>query len=1008
MGYKIDDKWLDDGTSLSPKADREVIPQATDGAALGSGSVMWSDLFLASAAAINFNNGDVTLTHGANTLTMAGGDLQMDGDIDFVGAQAITTTAGNLTINPTGDAIISPNSNTTITLSERVGSFSYAGASGSATGYTQRYIQDDGAAMAIGHRLGSLEFQGAEDAGSTLVTGARIAAIADANWSATENGTYLAFSVNDGNDTLAEALRITAPGALVLGASEGVATAHTGNTFRAADHPGGTDTDSAGADLTISAGLGTGDGDAGTIIFSLPEVVGSGTTVQTRAAAMTLDMVASTTVATMTLNVNWIVSGTWNDLGSVTTVDINGGTIDGITSLTVDADLDFTGAQAITTSSGDLTLNPTGNIALGGNDITGASNITANASTELDLIAADVANGIRFYTTDDAGPTATLRLTLTGTVDTAVATWAAITHTGISITSGATIAFADETVDIGTSSVGLNDLHFGSGGIINFDGGNATITHSAGILTFNVFPVTPSAAPDADYEVANKKYVDDSVATVDTWAEVLALGNTSGATDVLINNGQGLVIGHSAQVAFGEITSEMQVMGTTETDASMAIGLWSETDALAPTLKFMKSGHAAIAVGNATTVANNEELGKIQAYGADGTDLDTLVAEIGFFVDDAGVGTGQIAGEIILATAADTGTLTTAITISGTQVVTFANTIVGSINGNAATVTNATLTTALTVNTGTLTLTANVANTSVLTIGAGAVSVSGTNTGDQTNISGNAATVTVDATTTDTTCFVLLGESDSGSLEPQTDATLAYNATTGNLAATTFTGALAGNATTATDTASKTGTGSTYATNTSPTFVTPLLGTPTSGVLTSCTGLPAAAVVAGSLGTGAYVMDSSLQVSTIELGHATENTLSAASGVLSVEGVVVPTISSTNTLTNKRITARVTTEASAAEPTINTDNADAHSITALAEAITSMTTNLSGTPTNFQKLTIRFLDNGTGRAIAWGASFEDTGVALPNTTVANKVLTAVFIYDTASSKFGCVEAYNET
>jgi len=52
--------------------------------------------------------------------------------------------------------------------------------------------------------------------------------------------------------------------------------------------------------------------------------------------------------------------------------------------------------------------------------------------------------------------------------------------------------------------------------------------------------------------------------------------------------------------------------------------------------------------------------------------------------------------------------------------------------GNAATVTNATFTTALTVNTGTVTLTGDVANTSALTIGAGASSISGTNTGDNT------------------------------------------------------------------------------------------------------------------------------------------------------------------------------------------------------------------------------------------------------------------------------------
>lgn len=66
-----------------------------------------------------------------------------------------------------------------------------------------------------------------------------------------------------------------------------------------------------------------------------------------------------------------------------------------------------------------------------------------------------------------------------------------------------------------------------------------------------------------------------------------------------------------------------------------------------------------------------------------------------------------------------------------------ATNLTGTASGlTAGTVTNATFTTALTVNTGTVTLTGNVANTSVLTIGAGAVSVSGSNTGDQTSIVG--------------------------------------------------------------------------------------------------------------------------------------------------------------------------------------------------------------------------------------------------------------------------------
>jgi len=62
--------------------------------------------------------------------------------------------------------------------------------------------------------------------------------------------------------------------------------------------------------------------------------------------------------------------------------------------------------------------------------------------------------------------------------------------------------------------------------------------------------------------------------------------------------------------------------------------------------------------------------------------------------------------------------------------ITVTNPITGSVTGNAGTVTNATLTTGLTVNTGTVTLTGNASNNSVLTLGAGASSVSGTNTGD--------------------------------------------------------------------------------------------------------------------------------------------------------------------------------------------------------------------------------------------------------------------------------------
>lgn len=51
-----------------------------DAAALGVSGTAWSDLFLASGGVINFNAGNVTLTHAAGQLTMAGGNLLFTAD----------------------------------------------------------------------------------------------------------------------------------------------------------------------------------------------------------------------------------------------------------------------------------------------------------------------------------------------------------------------------------------------------------------------------------------------------------------------------------------------------------------------------------------------------------------------------------------------------------------------------------------------------------------------------------------------------------------------------------------------------------------------------------------------------------------------------------------------------------------------------------------------------------------------------------------------------------------
>lgn len=95
--YAVDDVVITDPTSTSEDAIRRIrtvvagtlttafqfastgnvsqytlVPVTDDGAALGTTSLEWSDLFLASGGVVNWNNGDVTLTHAANQLTFGG------------------------------------------------------------------------------------------------------------------------------------------------------------------------------------------------------------------------------------------------------------------------------------------------------------------------------------------------------------------------------------------------------------------------------------------------------------------------------------------------------------------------------------------------------------------------------------------------------------------------------------------------------------------------------------------------------------------------------------------------------------------------------------------------------------------------------------------------------------------------------------------------------------------------------------------------------------------------
>lgn len=151
-------------------------------------------------------------------------------------------------------------------------------------------------------------------------------------------------------------------------------------------------------------------------------------------------------------------------------------------------------------------------------------------------------------------------------------------------------------------------------------------------------------------------------------------------------------------------------------------------------------------------------------------------------------------------------------------------------------------------------------------------------------------------------------------------------------------------------------------------------------------------------GSGAPVRATSPTLVTPVLGAATGTSLSLG-------GAVVPTVSSTSTLTNKRITRRVTATASSSTPTPDISTTDQYNLTALATNATFGSP--TGTPVAGDRLIIRIKDDGTIRTLAWNAIYRAIGVTLPTTTVASKTLYVGFIYNSTDSKWDCIASAQE-
>ena len=113
------------------------------------------------------------------------------------------------TVNTTGDVDIEGNVNVVGTPVDgsqvviRDTTTSSANAGGSL-----RLSSNDGSPMGDSHRLGVIEFTGAEDSSNTQIVGARIEALIDAAWTNVENGCALYFYTTDGNNSQTNVLKI--------------------------------------------------------------------------------------------------------------------------------------------------------------------------------------------------------------------------------------------------------------------------------------------------------------------------------------------------------------------------------------------------------------------------------------------------------------------------------------------------------------------------------------------------------------------------------------------------------------------------------------------------------------------------------------------------------------------------------------------------------------------------------------------------------------------------------
>ena len=161
---------------------------------------------------------------------------------------------------------------------------------------------------------------------------------------------------------------------------------------------------------------------------------------------------------------------------------------------------------------------------------------------------------------------------------------------------------------------------------------------------------------------------------IDASAGLIEFGH--GGFDVLVANGQGVVVGSTTQRTLNALVPEFQVQGTTVgVDAAIAAVLYSSTAAEGAEIILARSKSATL--GTNTIVASGDLLGRIVALGADGGTGFDPAAAIAFEVDGSPGASTDMPGRIVFLTSPDgSQTPTEVFRVTSAQ-----NLVVGNANG---------------------------------------------------------------------------------------------------------------------------------------------------------------------------------------------------------------------------------------------------------------------------------------------------------------------------------------